>query len=119
MNDCGSKQMVVNSATPIYPTNGRGGSSASPSAAFPNSASYLVEGFTIQATSAAASTLTVFQGDGTTSLFTLQIPIAAAAGQYFPIGGVNGYDASAVGFSAQITSAGTPHTGNLWFRRSA
>lgn len=107
----GSQQMAVSSATPVFPTNGRGGSQASVHPNFPATAQYLIEACTVL-TSGAACTLTVFQGDGTTTLFTVAIPATPATGTYIPIGGLNGYQSTA-GISAQI-SAGSTVT--LWFR---
>lgn len=111
----GSQQLLVNGTGPLFPTNGRGGSQGTIHANFPAGA-YLIEGATTQTNTTTDGTLTIFAGDGTTSLATIPISGTTAGGKpgnYTPIGGLYGL-VSDNGFATGVTASTTV---TVWFRR--
>jgi hypothetical protein len=120
----GSKQMLVNSATAQFPTNGRGGSQGTAHANFPATGDYVVEGITVQVVAGAANAVNILAGDGTTQLCTIPLTTAMVAGTYVPIGGVNGYESTpsalgvgGPGISATLSNTTGSPSVTLWFRR--
>jgi hypothetical protein len=121
-----SKQMTVDltSASSQFPTDGKGGSQTSgPSATFPGTVSYFVEGFTVQVVTAGNTSLSIRAGDGSTQFVAIPITTAMVAGTFVPIGGLYGYEISGQsltngGLSARPAAAQGSGSLTLWFRRA-
>lgn len=112
----GSLQMTLNSTTSVVPTDGIGGSAAiaSPVGSFPITGVYLVEALQVKTAAAAPDTVTIQLGDATSAL-VLTLPVSAA-GTYFPVGGLNGYQLNE-GFSIKRSDATAVYA--VYFRRIA
>lgn len=122
----GSRFMYVTDANVNYPSDGAGAvtTTAASSELVAENREVVIDSITLLAVHTAATTITVFKQDGTTALFVLNIPAAAAgvsvqttialggAGLGLRVPPVSGIYA----FSAQSSNAGTKFL--LTYRRT-
>ena len=113
----GSRFLTVDSATTEYPTNGAtgAGSTTATDSILETCSKTLLDGFLLLTAHTSATTITIYQHDGTTVVHTLSIALNQACPYYIPLGGPNGLEVPS-GIGAKTSNTAT--TGHLYFRRA-
>lgn len=112
----GSKWMTIATTTARWPSNGKGGVTATDTASIvENSKRTLVDGILLLTAHTAATTITIMEQDGSTTVHALTIAANQACPLPIPIGGENGIDVFS-GLSAKTSNAATTYV--VYFRRA-